>query len=151
MDRFRMPPQVLRLVLLTLLIVASYITARHFLTPPTFGRFGHYRAGALAELSGRDPTFAGAKACDECHSDIGDKLTSNKHVGISCETCHGPARMHSKNPDLNPTKITTNICVRCHAADPARPSTQAQVVVQDHHHEKRCTECHAPHQPKTPL
>lgn len=135
-------------MLLTVLIVGTYIVARHFLTPPTFGRYGHYRAAALEDLSARGPTYAGAKACDECHSDVGEKLTANQHAGISCEACHGPTLLHSKNPDLNPPKITTNICLRCHAADPARPATQRQIVAQDHHPEKRCVDCHAPHQPK---
>ena len=35
MGRFKMPPQIFRLVLLTLGIIASYIVARTLLTPPS--------------------------------------------------------------------------------------------------------------------
>ena len=36
----RMPPQIVRLVLLTIAIVGSYLVARYFLTPPSFGQYG---------------------------------------------------------------------------------------------------------------
>lgn len=142
-----MPPQILRLVLLTLVIVVTYITARRLLTPATFYQYGHYRAAALGELASRDPKFAGAKACDECHSEVGERQVKDKHKTISCESCHGPLRTHSRNPDVAPVKVGADICLRCHAADPARPVHQKQIVAVDHHHEDKCTECHLPHQP----
>jgi hypothetical protein len=51
MRRFKMPPQIVRLVLLTLAIVGSYLIARAFLTPASFGELGWYRsrgAGGVA-------------------------------------------------------------------------------------------------------
>lgn len=147
MPRPNLPPQILRLVLLTLVIVATYVVARRLLTPPTFGQYGHYRAAALEENAGREPKFAGAKACGECHSDTEAALALDKHRTISCESCHGAARQHARNPDIVPAKFPDGFCLRCHLADAARPAHQRQIVPQDHHHEDRCTECHFPHQP----
>ena len=98
MRRFRLPPQILRLVLLTLAIVGSYLVARAFLAPPSFGQYGWYRGAALAEIASRPPVFAGKKACDECHSDILHKLAADAHKTLSCEACHGVSREHARQP-----------------------------------------------------
>ena len=50
-----MPPQIVRLVLLTLLIIASYGVARMFLKPDSFGEFGHYRGAARGARAPRAP------------------------------------------------------------------------------------------------
>ena len=146
MSRYRMPPQIFRLVLLTLAIVGSYIIARHLLTPASFRQYGFYRGEALAEHASRTPVFAGKKACDECHSDELQKLAKGKHKTLSCEACHGVSRDHTENPDILPVKMTGNHCIRCHESNPSRPSWFKQIVVKDHYSGK-CTECHVPHQP----
>jgi hypothetical protein len=79
MRRPFLPPQILRLVLLTLAIVGSYLVARAFLTPPTFGEYGWYRGAAIEEIAARTPVFAGKQSCDECHSDILHKLDAGVH------------------------------------------------------------------------
>jgi hypothetical protein len=142
-----MPPQILRLVLLTLLIVGTYLVARRFLTPKSFGEFGWYRADALAEIASRPISFAGKKACDECHSDTLNKLAKAEHKTLSCETCHGAAQAHVENPDVKLQKLTFSLCVRCHEATPSRPKWLKQIVIKDHYTGQRCTECHTPHQP----
>lgn len=147
MPRFRLPPQILRLVLLTLVVIATYAVARHLLTPATFGQYGHYRAAALGELSAHRPRFAGAKACTDCHSDEAADLAKDKHRTLSCETCHGEARDHADNPNFDLPKPAADLCLRCHVADPARPAHQPQIVVADHYPGERCTSCHVPHQP----
>jgi hypothetical protein len=151
MRRFKLPPQILRLVLLTLAIVGSYLAARSFLTPSSFGQYGWYRGDALGEIANlREPLFAGKKACDECHSDILHKLAADAHKTLSCEACHGLSREHGNNPDILPDKVTGSHCIRCHEANLARPAWLKQIVVKDHYGPK-CTECHVPHQPtKTP-
>lgn len=146
MRRFQMPPQILRLVLLTLAIVGSYTVARVFLTPATFGQYGWYRGAALEELAARTPVYAGKKACDECHSDILHKLAGDAHKTLSCEACHGVSRTHADDPDILPVKLTGSHCIRCHEANPSRPAWFKQIVVKDHYSGK-CTECHIPHQP----
>jgi hypothetical protein len=146
MRRPFLSPQILRLVLLTLAIVGSYLVARTFLTPATFGQYGWYRGAALDENAARTPVFAGKKSCDECHSDILHKLDRGAHKTLSCEACHGISREHAGNPDILPVKATGNYCLRCHEADPSRPKWFKQIVVKDHYGSK-CAECHLPHQP----
>jgi hypothetical protein len=142
-----MPPQIFRLVLLTVLIVGSYLVARAFLTPKSFGQFGWYRADALGELASREPLFAGRKACDECHSDHVAKLAKAEHKTLSCETCHWAAQAHVENPEVKLQKLTFSHCVRCHEASPSRPKWLKQIQVKDHYTGQLCTECHSPHQP----
>jgi predicted CXXCH cytochrome family protein len=142
-----MPPQLLRLVLLTLLIVGTYGVARVALTPPTFGQYGHYRGGALQEAAERKPLFAGTKACNECHDEVVDKLAKDRHKTVGCESCHGPSRVHAQNPDLATTKPAENFCVRCHLTEVARPAKQKQIVLTEHFPGDRCIECHVAHQP----
>jgi hypothetical protein len=146
MRHLKIPPQILRLVLLTVMIVGSYLVARAFLTPPSFGRYGWYRADALAEIAAREPVFAGKRACDECHSDILQKIALKEHRTLSCEACHGVSQEHANNPDRTPIKLTAYHCIRCHEANPSRPAWFKQIVVKDHFSGK-CTECHLPHQP----
>ncbi len=146
MRPFKLPPQILRLVLLTLLIVGSYLMARAFLTPQSFGEYGWYRGNALGEIAARTPVFAGRQACVKCHSDIVHNLAADVHKTLSCEACHGVSREHAENPVLLPVKATGNHCIRCHEANPARPAWFKQIVVKDHY-SGQCTECHKPHQP----
>jgi hypothetical protein len=142
----KMPPQVLRLVLLTLAIVGSYMVARAILTPPSFRQYGWYRGAALEEIASREPVYAGKKACEECHSDVLQKLGKFEHKTLSCESCHGVSREHAANPDITPAKLTGNHCIRCHEANPSRPSWFKQITLKEHYSGK-CAECHVPHQP----
>ena len=142
-----MPPQIARLVLLTIGIVVSYLTARYFLTPKSFGNLGWYRADAMAEVASREPVFAGKKACEECHSDVCQKLAKNEHKTLSCEVCHGAGKAHVDNPDVKMGILTYSHCVRCHEANPSRPKWLKQITPKNHYTGQRCTECHVPHQP----
>lgn len=58
---FKMPPQIIRLVLLTIGIVCAYFAARYFLVPQSFGEFGHYRGIALQEIAARQPVLGRTK------------------------------------------------------------------------------------------
>ncbi len=147
MRRFKLPPQILRLVLLTLGIVTIYFVARNLMTPPSFGQYGHYRGAALDEIAARAPVYAGKKACDECHSDVLQKLAKAEHKTLSCEACHGVSQDHAANPDITPIKLTGNHCIRCHEANPSRPAWFKQITVKIHYTGQKCTECHVPHQP----
>jgi hypothetical protein len=143
----KMPPQILRLVLLTFAIVGSYAVARAFLTPPSFRQYGWFRGDALQEIAARKPLYAGKKACDECHSDEIQKLAKGEHKSISCESCHGPAQAHADNPDLKTGMLTDSDCLRCHEADPGRPNFLKQITVKSPYKGSRCVECHVPHHP----
>ena len=147
MGRFKMPPQILRLVLLTLGILGSYSVARALLTPASFHQYGWFRGAALQEIAAREPIFAGRKACSECHDDIAQKLARAEHRTISCESCHGPGRAHGDNPDQKMNKPGDALCLRCHQANPARPAWLKQIDPSTHYHGDKCIGCHVPHQP----
>ena len=146
MRRFKLPPQILRLVLLTLAIVGSYLVARAFLTPPSFGEYGWYRGEALEEIASRTPVFAGKKACDECHSDILHKLAADAHKTLSCEACHGVSREHAINPGHPARQDHRQPLHPVPRSQSVPPGWLKQIVVKDHYGPK-CTECHLPHQP----
>ncbi len=143
----KMPPQIFRLVLLTLTIVVSYLIARYFLTPSSFGQYGFYRGDALEQVASHEPVYAGKKACDECHSEVLQLLAKAEHKTLSCEGCHGVSQDHAKNPDIMPVKLTGSHCIRCHEANPSKPAWFKQITVKNHYAGQKCTECHVPHQP----
>lgn len=143
----KLPPQIVRLLMLASAIVGAYCVARYFLTPPSFGQFGHYRGDALAEAMAREPLFAGKKACNECHSEVLVKLNKAEHKTLSCETCHGAGQAHVDNPDIGVPKLHFSHCVRCHERDASRPQWLKQINSRVHYTGQRCTECHVPHEP----
>lgn len=145
---FKMPPQIVRIILLAVGIVVAYSIARAFMTPPSFRQFGWYRGDALKELSARDPVFAGRKSCEECHEDISKKLASKEHKLLACEGCHGPGQAHTQDPRKdNIDKSSYAACLRCHEANPSRPKWHKQIVPKAHYPGSKCTECHVPHMP----
>jgi len=148
MRRFYMPPQVTRIVLLAVGIVATYFVARYFLTPPSFGEYGWYRGDALMELATRDRVYAGKKACEECHVEEYQQLMKHEHKGLACESCHGPGQAHYDDPRKdNIDRSGFAACLRCHEANPSRPKWHKQIVSKDHYTGSKCTECHVPHSP----
>lgn len=149
MKPFRMPPQILRLVLVSAGIIGSYAVARMLLLPPSFGEHGWYRGAALGEVAAAKPVFSGMKACDECHAEVGEQLAKWEHQGISCESCHGPSRPHAVDPDVKTPKgkLTDTDCMHCHQSSPSRPAWLKQIEVNDHFRGDTCAGCHLPHQP----
>lgn len=147
---FNMPPQVVRVVLLAVGIVASYLVARYFLTPPSFREYGFYRGAALAELATRDRVYAGENACvEKCHNhqDQYQTLMKHEHKTLACESCHGPGQAHSNDPRKdNIEKSSYATCLRCHEANPSRPKWHKQIA-SNNHYPGKCTECHVPHSP----
>lgn len=148
MLRPKIPPQVTRILLLTIGIVGSYSVARYFLTPPSFNEYGWYRGNALMELASYDRVYAGSQACEECHADEYEKVRAGVHKTLSCEGCHGAGQAHVDNPDIHSmTILTYSHCVRCHEANPSRPKWHKQINSKEHYAGDKCTECHVPHQP----
>ena len=150
MNPFKMPPQILRLVLLTLGVVGSYGVARMLLVPSSFGEYVWFRGKALEELAATKPVISGMKACDECHTDILEKLAKYEHKTVSCESCHGPSRKHAGDPDAKTPKgkFADSDCLLCHQSSPSRPLWLKQVEPLEHFRGDKCVGCHIPHQPK---
>ena len=118
--------------------------------PSDFGKYGHYRAGALDDLRARPVKFAGHETCEACHSDQAAEKSKGKHARVGCEACHGPLAKHAEDPtSLVPQKPDTAVlCVRCHEANTAKPKGFPQVVSADHANGLPCNTCHKPHIPK---
>ena len=140
------------LVRLALLFVAAatlFLGVRALFVPKGFGARGHYRAGALEDVAGRPPHFAGRQACLDCHQDMADSLATGNHRGVGCEACHGALAKHVEDPTGSPAvkPDTKLLCPVCHAAESARPKTFPQVNVKEHAADAACKDCHAPHHP----
>jgi hypothetical protein len=130
--------------------IVIFLVGRSLLVPSDFGRYGHYRAGALDDARARPIAFAGQAACVECHSDIGDVRRESRHARVSCEACHGPLATHAAgDAPLKPQRpVGRAECVGCHAKSASKPPAFPQVVAADHAGDNKCIECHNPHSPK---
>lgn len=147
---FKDSEHLVRMALVLGAVLVIFLVIRHAVVPPSFGKYGHYRAAALDEIRARPVSFASHAVCESCHDDILKVKSEGKHAGVACEACHGPTAAHTEDPMANhavkPNPAT--LCVRCHEAEPAKPKTFPQVVSKDHAGEVSCVDCHNPHSPK---
>lgn len=127
----------------------AFILLRQVLVPADFGRYGHFRAGALDDNSQRPLRYAGQQACALCHEPVVTLRSQGKHAGVACEACHGPAFRHTElMGDAKPARpVVAKLCRRCHEADAAKPKKFPQVVLAEHGGGEVCNACHQPHKP----
>jgi hypothetical protein len=120
------------------------------LVPKGFGRYGHYRPGALDDNRGRALVHAGRAACLDCHSDAADAARGGPHEQVRCEACHGALARHAADPvEQKAVRPDSRVvCARCHQASVARPARFPQVEVADHAGGEACTSCHRAHDPR---
>ena len=129
--------------------IAVFFVMRGLLVPSDFGRYGHYRAGALADNAKKAPMYAGKPACLDCHSDVADAQKGSHHAAVRCEACHGPLAAHADNPDVKPIKpAAAHLCLTCHRAIAGRPEKFPQIDPDEHAGGVECTSCHRPHHPE---
>ncbi len=149
MNRWRNGEHLLRVALVYGLGVVAFVLLRMALVPRSFGEFGHYRGNAIAETARQRPVFAGHQACNLCHSDVAALKRTGIHAGVHCEACHGPQAAHASDPgSVRPARLATaRLCVRCHAANPARPAAFPQIDPRRHNPGLPCETCHPPHNP----
>ena len=140
---------VVKVVLLFVLALGSFIAIRWWFLPADFGVYGFYRAGALDDNRAHPLVHAGREACVDCHSDVVESRRGSRHAAIGCESCHGPLAAHASGADdAKPTlPDTRTTCVRCHTAKAGKPAGFPQVDVGEHAPEGACTTCHQPHHP----
>jgi hypothetical protein len=137
-----------RMLLLFAAWIGAFLIVRAFLVPPGFGAFGHYRPGAVDDVAALPVVFGGKAACLECHENVSQDPAKNKHVGLSCEACHGALASHVAEPAVAPARPSkeNKLCLGCHLAGSAKPRWFKQVVPADHY-EGECMDCHQPHSP----
>lgn len=151
MKESRIPQQLIPLGILFTVVLAGYLVVRAILVPPTFGDHGHYRAAAVDQIKALPVSFAGTKACLDCHSDVYDLKQQSPHRGLSCESCHGAAAAHAEAPDETKPTVPSgrDLCILCHGYLESRPSGFPQIISATHNPGKSCMTCHNPHSPQT--
>jgi len=149
MNSFKNAGHLFRLAAVFAAGLLVFLVIRGFLVPRSFGRYGHYRGNAIAELAARPVNFAGHQTCEDCHADVLQNKKDGRHARVNCEACHGPLAKHADDPiSLTPPKLDTALlCVRCHEANGAKPKTFPQVASADHSGGLACDTCHQPHSP----
>ncbi len=149
----KIPQQVVVLSLISLVVIVSFFTMRFILTPKSFGKYGHYRADAIDDVKNLPISYAGAKACGDCHDEIVKLKSKGFHRGVSCEVCHGPSAGHTEDPtSIKPEAPRQREgCPLCHNYSPSRPTGFPQIITAQHNPGKPCMTCHRPHNPVPPV
>jgi hypothetical protein len=140
-----------RMAGLFLIGLVLFLVVQVLLVPKDFHKFGHFRAGALADNAARPVVFAGRQACESCHPDVVEARKGSRHGMIGCEACHGALAKHADDPSsLKPTRPDgRTLCLVCHREDVAKPKSFKQVNPQEHMGSELCISCHKPHHPET--
>lgn len=150
-----MPPQISRLLILFAIFIGLFLTARSFLVPDSFGKYGHYRANAITDVQQTAQVYAGTEQCINCHDTIAEKKDEDVHAELACEICHDASLEHvltSDSVSTDTSKIIINressLCWLCHSKNAARKKRVVfQIEFAEHYPEKKCVECHNPHSP----
>ena len=127
-----------------------FLVVRGFLVPRSFGRYGHYRGNAIAEIAALPISYAGHQVCEGCHTEVLEVKSKGVHKGVACESCHGPLAKHADDPaSVQPAKLDTAVlCVRCHEANMAKPKNfSAGRRPPNIPSGAACNTCHQPHSP----
>lgn len=144
-------PQLSRLAIIFIMLIAGFIAARYLLVPETFGELGHYRAAAIDDIVAQPIQYAGHEICYECHDDILEIKRASYHTDVNCEVCHGPGAEHVEDFEvLPPAPRNRGFCPLCHEYNPSRPTGFPQIEPVSHNLGEPCITCHDPHDPEPP-
>jgi hypothetical protein len=148
-SRFRVQQQIIPLLVLFGLVIAGLVVVRILMVPPSFGKYGHYRADAVNDIRKLPESYAGYRVCADCHTDIFDLKQASSHRGLSCEVCHGAASEHAAAPEDKKPIVPKGreLCTLCHGYNESRPSGFPQIISTTHNPGKACMACHNPHSP----
>ena len=143
--------------ILALLVIVGFTVVRFLALPESWGKYGHYRADAVAEEMAKEPVYQGAEACKKCHGPRHEEWSAGKHGVVNCENCHGQAKEHVAKPGKKTISVdrSMDLCLRCHRKLPERPHDfteipHPQIDPQEHLKGKgnlKCFNCHKPHHP----
>lgn len=145
-----MPKLVFRLFFSFVLFVSVFILVQKFLTPNSFGKYGHYRADAIDDNKISTSYFKGKEECTKCHQDIFELTDSDLHSEIRCESCHTPKINVNTECKVMPPIVKGSIefCGVCHEENPGRLKKGVpQLDFKDHKDGQNCIKCHNPHAP----
>lgn len=147
---YYMPQQVKRLLLVFAALAVLFIGLRFFLVPPSFGKYGHYRADSIEDNKKIEPMYAHPGECENCHGDVAKIKAASRHASVACQACHGPSLSHIGDPAaVKPDKPHgREFCALCHAKNFARSKDVPQVNLEEHNRGMDCFLCHKPHNPK---
>ena len=151
MNTGKVPQQLVVLSGIAVVLIAGFFAMRAYLTPKSFGKYGHYRADAIDEVRNLPVSYAGANVCAGCHEELDEKKAKGFHRGVACEVCHGPAAAHAEDASIKPeAPRQRGGCPLCHNYNPARPTGFPQIITAEHNPGKACMSCHDPHDPVPP-
>ena len=138
-----------RPALVLIAAMGVFLVVRAAVIPKDFGKYGHYRPGALDLVRSHPIAYAGQDTCVMCHDDQAKVRAAGKHAHVACEACHGPLAKHADDPESNRPKLpdVADLCRRCHEKDAAKPKSFPQVVTAEHSGGMLCNSCHQPHNP----
>jgi len=147
----KIPDQVVRLAIVFALLIGAIATIWMIL-PPYLTDRKLQRADAVERERARGVQYAGAAICAACHGAQYATKKTGYHRSLSCETCHGPAKEHTKNPVAAKPQVPQGrkFCPLCHTYNPSRPLGFPQINPVVHNPMKPCVTCHNPHDPKPP-
>lgn len=148
----RIPEQIRRLSIVLAVVIGGTLLLRYFILPASLVETRIHRESTIQREVAKQVKFAGTTVCGECHDDIEAVKTKGFHRSLACETCHGPAVMHTEDPSaVKPfAPRERKFCPLCHAYDPSRPTGFPQINITLHNPLKPCITCHNPHDPKPP-
>lgn len=112
--------------------------------------FGYHPDRNAAAWTDRDLRFDADRLCADCHAVAAVSVAGSEHVGVACQSCHGPLAAHAAAEPPSPVEATPEeavdaTCIACHAADTARPVLLAQVTPTEHFEAGSCADCHDAH------
>jgi len=148
----RIPEQIRRLAIVFVIVIGGTVVLRYFVLPPSLFETRLHRESTIQREVAKQVKFAGTTVCGGCHEDTATVKRKGFHKNLSCESCHGPAAMHTEDPmtvkPFAPRK--RKFCPLCHEYDPSRPTGFPQINVTIHNPLKPCITCHNPHHPEPP-
>ena len=145
-----MPRIIFRLLLSFVVFVSVFVVIKQFVTPDSFGDYGHYRANSIEDNIAKTLVYKGEDECIKCHIDIFELKDSDLHSGVSCESCHYPKIDAITECKVNPPVVIGSIkfCIQCHELNFARESIRfPNLDIKDQKGDQNCIECHNPHAP----
>jgi hypothetical protein len=140
-----------------------------------YGQFGFHPGRNADAWASRQPQFATATGCGACHADQATRWATAAHVGVTCESCHGPLVGHpaatlpdgtttpsspapvalislaeATAPRLGDGAAATTLCLTCHQAIVGRPLSFPAIDPARHFSGPACIVCHDPHTAAAP-